>query len=72
MPKRPSHIRVNGLIYRVDDYRVQPGDSGMLDVEILGYSQERDESVTLQLAMPPSEDDPTEPRWPDEEPGKNR
>jgi hypothetical protein len=64
--KRPSHLRVNGRVMVVDDYDVRPhpDEAGMLEVRVLGYDQDRDESITVTLAMPPREDDPTEPRWP--------
>lgn len=64
--KRPSHLRINGRVYVVDDYEVKPDseEPGRLRVRVLGYNEERDESVELDLVFPPNPDDPTEPLWP--------
>ena len=67
--KRPGHLRIDGRVLIVNDYVVKPDsdESGMLHVRVLGYDEERDESVELGLVMPPDPDDPTEPLWPAEE-----
>jgi len=65
-PKRRARLRVNGHVYVVDDYLVRPDllEEGMLQVRVLGYSEEREESVEVDLVMPPDPNDPTEPLWP--------
>ena len=58
-------MRLNGHVYVVNDYLVRPDplEDGRLQVRVLGYNEERDESVEAELVYPPDPDDPTQPLW---------
>jgi hypothetical protein len=56
----------DGNLYIVEDYSIRPDpvQDAKLEVQVVAYNEERDETVSLKVVKSPRPDDPTEPDWP--------
>ncbi|HEV8296154.1 MAG TPA: hypothetical protein VGQ20_02615 [Acidimicrobiales bacterium] len=64
-------FRINGVVFDIETTgNVRPVDphrdhcpAGWLKATVVGYNAARDETVEVELIVPPRHDDPTQPDW---------